>query len=137
MTLGSVGDLMADTTLFSESFRHRFTPRDVDHVTVLTVRGRLTAEHFEDLRIGVEAACRAGRRGVVCDVKEMADGVDLKEQLESLVLCYTALSRAGAVFNFLHANRLMKHWGPSIMPPPPPAFESEPEAIADVLARTV
>jgi hypothetical protein len=76
-----------------------------------------------------------GWRGVVCDVKEMAADADLEEQLECIVRCYTALSRAGTVFNFLHAKRLMKLWGPDIMPSPPPAFETEREAIPVVRTR--
>jgi hypothetical protein len=120
---------------FSDSFRRQFNPRDVDRVTVLAVRGRLTAEDFENLRIEVEGACRAGWRGVVCDVADMGDAADFDGQLEHLVGCYTALSRAGAVFNFLHVKRLLKHWEPGIMPPPPLGFECEAEAAADVRAR--
>jgi hypothetical protein len=100
---------MADMNLpFSETFRRRFSPREVEHIAILSVRGRPNAGDFEELRIGIEAAYRAGWRGVVCDVKEMAADADLEEQLECLVRCYTALSRAGTVCNFLHAKRLMK-----------------------------
>ena len=126
---------MADAAPFSETFQQRFHPRNADGVTVLSVRGRLTAEQFEDLRLEVEAACRAGWRGVVCDVQSIGDDADIDDQLMHLVQCYTALARAGVVFNFLHAARFIGPWRNPVMTPRPPAFETEDEAVADVRTR--
>jgi len=130
-----MGEVMADTAPFSEAFQQRFHPEDVDGVTILRGRGRLTAEQFEDLRRELEGARRAGWRGMVCDVQDMGDAADIMQQLGDLVQCYVALTSAGTIFNFLHAARLMRHWGPNVMPSRPPFFESQADAIADVRTR--
>jgi len=126
---------MADTAPFSDGFRQRFNPQDIDGVTVLSVRGRPSDEQFEDLRLELEIACRAGWPGVVCDVRDLGDTADVSERVGDLARFYTALCRAGAIFNFLHVERLIQHWVIHILPLRSLFFENQADAIADVHAR--
>ena len=122
---------------FSETFRQRFSPRVVDRVIIVSVRGRPTAEDFENLRVGVKAACDVGWCSVVCDVGQLTvDSTDVEGTVGDLVRCYTALGRVGAVFTFLHAQWFIRQWYHGVMTPPP-GFETERAAGADGAADPV